>query len=127
MNVKIVSDFDAVLKRARESTFKNLGYIGGVTRKIAQNSIKIDPKPSAPGTPPHSRKGLLKKAILYVVDKDKQSVIIGPTANVVGPAAEPHEHGGEFRGQVYAPRPFMGPALTKTLTKIDSMWKNSIR
>lgn len=127
MNVKIVSNIEAVLKRAREGTFKTLGYIGGTVRKIAQNSIKIDPEPSAPGSPPHSRKGLLKKAIVYAVDREQQNVVIGPTVNVIGDAGSPHEHGGDFRGKPYPARPFMGPALDKLANNLDKMWKNSVK
>lgn len=127
MNVKIVSNIEAVLKRAREASVLNLGLFGGLVRKFAIQSIKIDPKPSAPGSPPHSRKGLLKKAIVYAVDREQQNVVIGPTVNVIGDAGSPHEFGGEFRGKPYPARPFMGPAKARAIPALDNMWKNSVK
>jgi phage gpG-like protein len=79
----------------------------------AQASIERSATPSAPGQPPHTRRGQLKRAIRYAADKD--GAVIGPLASMVGEAGAAHEFGGGFRGQDYPSRPFMAPALDREL------------
>lgn len=127
INVKVIDNMEAILKKMRIAALRNLGLFGGLTRKFAQQSIKISPKYSDPGSPPHSRKGLLKKAIIYAVDKEAQEVVIGPSANVIADAGHPHEFGGAFRGDIYPARPFMVPAMKRTIPAMDKIWANSIK
>lgn len=72
------------------------------------------PKPrrvSAPGQPPYSHTGDLRK-ILFAYDSPRQSVVIGPVKlNKSGSAPEVLEYGGNG---VQA-RPYMGPALWKEI------------
>ena len=127
MKIKTITDMEALLKKARAAAIRNLGLFGGLTRKFAQQSIKVSKDYASPGSPPHSRKGLLKKAIVYAVDKDQQNVIIGPSSNVIADAGHPHEFGGVFRGNTYPARPFMGPALNRADAATSQIWKNSIK
>jgi len=85
---------EAVLKRVRRASITNLGQAGAYIRGIAKKSIKVSPKPAPPGKPPHSRKGQLKRAILFAVEKVPGRVLIGPTATDVGRIGHTHEFGG---------------------------------
>lgn len=90
----------------------------------AQASVERSAEPSAPGEPPHTRRGQLKRAIRYAATKD--GAVIGPLESMVGVAAEAHEFGGGFRGQDYPSRPFMGPALERDLDNFAGDFTGSI-
>jgi hypothetical protein len=125
--VKTKDDFAKVVKAARKANIETLGHAGGYIRKVARHSIKQSPKPSAPGTPPHTRRGQIKRAILYAVEKDRQSVVIGPSAEIVGESASAHEFGGRYKRERFPKRPFMGPALKETQPQLPSMWSGSVK
>lgn len=90
----------------------------------AQSSIERSATASAPGTPPHTRRGQLKRAIRYNATKD--GAVIGPLASMVGEAGAAHEFGGGYRGQDYPERPFMGPALDRELDNFAGEFAGSI-
>lgn len=116
------------IKRAVDrSTFRNLGHAGGAIRLTARRSIRRGKKPSPPGSAPRTRRGQLKRAVVYAVRKDKQSVVVGPTHEIVGPSAMAHEFGGKFRGEQYDRRPLMGPALEKNLDRLPKLWAGSVK
>ena len=125
--VKTKDEFAKVVKAARKANIETLGHAGGYIRKVAQHSIKQSPKPSAPGTPPHTRRGQIKRAILYAVEKDRQSVVIGPSAEIVGDSASAHEFGGRYKRERFPKRPFMGPALKETQPQLPSIWSGSVK
>jgi hypothetical protein len=131
-----------------------LSRAGAVVRVIARRSMKQvgpDAPPSAPGTPPRSRKGLLKKFLYYVYDPTTEGVIVGP-ALLSGRRSIPvpalHEHGGTARvtarevrwrteqGQrvkeitkrrvvtSYPRRPYMQPALEKVIPRMPEFWRD---
>jgi hypothetical protein len=127
MATNVKNSFGRVKKAAKKAEFKNLGHAGATIRRIASRSIRMGKKPSASGTPPRTRKGALRKSILYAVDESKGSVIVGPSADLVGPVGGTHERGGPFRGGRYPARPFMVPALEKVIPQIPEMWRDSIR
>ncbi len=85
-----------VVKAARAGSVKSLGHAGGMIRLTARRSIKRSPTESPPGTPPHTRKGQIKRALRYAVEKEKQTVVVGPEAEVVGTSGKAHEFGGRF-------------------------------
>jgi hypothetical protein len=116
-----------VKNTAKKATFRNLGHAGAAIRLTARRSIKKGKRSSRAGQPPHTRKGQLKRSLRYAVDKDKGSVIIGPTYTMVGRSGMAHEFGGKFRGQRYPKRRFMGPALEKNTHKLSRLWADSIR
>ena len=127
--VKVRTRFDGrkVVKAARAGSVKSLGHAGGMIRLTAKRSIKRSPKESPAGTPPHTRKGQLKRALRYAVEKEKQDVVIGPEAEVVGTSGKAHEFGGRFRGGRYPKRSFMGPALEKTKERLPKLWAGSVK
>ena len=61
-----------------------------------------------PGTPPNTRRGLLKQSLLFGVEKQRQSVVIGPAESFIGTAMTAHEFGGIYRKRRYPKRPLMG-------------------
>lgn len=116
-----------VLMKAKIANIQNLGHAGGAIRKLARSSIRKRPTASVAGSPPHSRKGQLKRAILYAVDKRQEVVVIGPDVEIVGKSGRAHELGGRFRRERYPKRPFMGPALEKLKDRLPKFWTNSVR
>jgi len=96
IGVRVKTKFagERVVAKTRKASIKNLRQAGAYVRGIARKSIKVSPKSGAPGKPPRSRKGRLKNAILFDVEKNKQQVVIGPTATEVGRIGGTHERGG---------------------------------
>ena len=90
----------------------------------AQASIQRSTEPSAPGQPPHTRRGQLRRAIRY--DATKDGAVIGPLASMVGDAGAAHEFGGAFRREQFPARPFMGPALERELDNFVGEFAGSI-
>lgn len=129
IGVKAKTRFDAgkVQRRVKKASIESLGHAGAVIRLTARRSIRKRKGPSAPGTPPHTRQGQLRRAIRFAVEKREERVVIGPEYAVVGSAGMPHEFGGRFRGQRYAKRPFMGPALMKVKDRLPRKWAASVR
>jgi hypothetical protein len=123
------SRFDArkVRKKAEAGTFKSLNHAAAAIRLTARRSIRRSPKESAAGTPPHTRRGLLKRALLYKVDKGKMSAVIGPAYSIVGRSGSAHEFGGKYYGRKYPKRAFLGPALKVNKPRISRFWSASIK
>lgn len=111
---------------AEKAAFRNLGHAAATIRKTASESIQVAEGPSEPGTPPHTRRRQLKRAIKFDVGKSSETAVIGPEVSVVGEAGAVHEFGGEFRSQDYPARPFMEPALDNNLDRFASEWTGSI-
>jgi len=137
-------DGGKVRRAAKRGSIESLGHAGAAIRLTARRRIKKAPRargrdekgrfvsaggtiPSPPGKPPHTRRGQLKRAIVYAVEKERQDVVVGPDYAVVGPSAMAHEHGGRFRGARYEKRPFMGPALEKVRDRLPKKWAGSVR
>ena len=127
MKVQTRMDVQKVLRSVKRANIESLGHAGAALRLTARRSIRRSPNPSAPGTPPHTRRGLLRRAIMYAVDKYRQLVVIGPAYGMVGLSATPHEFGGKYKREHYNKRPFMGPALDKTKDRLPRHWAGSIR
>ena len=71
------------------------------------------------------------RQIFFVYEPQRRSVIVGPISNTGGVVTRLMEFGGtsrSSRGQTstYPPRPFMGPAMDKNLSKLPAMWRDSI-
>lgn len=130
------SFFDSakVQKQMDAATRRGFQTIGRETRKAARASLKVSNKPSEPGQPPHIRKGSpLRALMLYSYESTTKSVVIGPAA--LGAANTPPvlEFGGTVkpkrnrrgrprRPSKIKPRPYMGPALELTQTKIPDVF-----
>jgi len=94
VKVKVKGETGKVLRRAKAGSIKSLGHAGAYIRGIAKRSIKVSKDPAPPGHQPHTRKGRLKKAIFYGVERERQGVVIGPTVSSVGQIGHTHEFGG---------------------------------
>ena len=127
MKCKTRSHMGKVVAAARKASIQSLGHAGAAIRLAARRSIKRSPTASAPGRPPHTRRGLLKNAILYAVEPRQQSVVIGPDVGFVGTSASAHEFGGRYRKEHYPRRSFMGPALEAVRERLPRHWAASVR
>jgi len=127
MRIHTRDDVPKVLRQLRRANIESLGHAGAAIRLAARRSIRRSPKPSLPGTPPKTRRGQLRRAILYAVERHQQRVVIGPAYSIVGPSAMAHEFGGRFRHERYDRRAFMGPALEKVKDRLPRMWISSVR
>jgi hypothetical protein len=128
IGVKVTTETkpQAVTKAVEKAAFRNFGHAAARIRKDAVASIAKAEGPSPPGTPPHTRKRQLPRAIRFDNDRKKQEAVIGPRYSVVGTAGAAHEFGGEYRGQQFDERAFMFPALEKNIDRFASDWSGSV-
>lgn len=136
LSVKVENKLQKVEQAAEKAAFKNFGHAAASIRKDAIASIKDAPTgargrdaSSPPGTPPYthgkgSRGRRIKKAILYAADKE--GAVIGTAYSRFGTAGSPHEHGGSYKGQIFAERPFMFPALLRQAGRFAGSFAGSI-
>jgi len=153
MNIGMVTkqmffDTKAVTSRVDAAARKVLSKFGAFVRRGAKSSIRKRKRASAPGEPPSSHTGLLKKFIFFGYDRQRRSVVIGPqrlnqkvgdlpAGQAGAPAAL--EYGGTStvveglrrqrrkRRIRIAARPYMGPAFEQEKPKLAAMWRDSIR
>ncbi len=117
MTSSIVSDFRGIEKKVERGAKNAFARAAFALRKTAQQSIERQARPgdrARPGDPPKTRRGQLRRAILYAADSE--GAVVGPTARLIGYSAAVHEHGGERGGVQYPARPFMAPALEQEIT-----------
>ena len=124
--VRVEFDADAVKNAVRNGGVKALRQAGAYVRKAARHAVKKSPDASTKGTPPHTRQGLLKRSLLFGVEKQRMAVVIGPAYQFVGISMTAHEFGGTYRRRKYPKRALMGPTLKKTAPQISKMWANSV-
>ena len=107
-------DTAAVRGKIDADTRRVLSRFGAFVRTRARSSIRTRKKPSAPGQPPSSHAGDLKRLIFFALDPAATSVVIGPLRFRKGEAPALLERGGAVsrKGKTlrYRPRPFIGPA-----------------
>ena len=143
LKFKMFFNSPRVMAAVDKGTRRVLSRFGAFVRQRAKSSIRKRKKPSAPGSPPSSHSGLLKKFIWFSYEPNRRSVVIGParlSGNNRGDAPSLLEYGGLLRrgyaGQgrrkrksraYIRARPFMGPAFEKEKTQLSSLWKNSIK
>ena len=127
MKCRIEFDETRILIAVKSGNITALRRAGAYIRKAARNRVTQSSNASAPGTPPHTRQGLLKNSILFGVEKQRQSVVIGPAEKFIGTAMKAHEFGGVYRKRRYPKRPLMGPTLQATASKLPSLWEKSVK
>jgi len=125
--IRVVFDSDAVRNAVRKGGVKSLRQAGAYVRKAARHAVKKSPKASSAGTPPHTRRGLLKRSLLFGVEPRRMAVVIGPAYQFVGISMTAHEFGGMYRRRKYPKRALMGPTLQKTAPNISKMWADSVK
>ena len=121
-----------VINAVDRTTRRNLSRFGAFVRQRARSSIRTRKRISEPGQPPTNRTGLLKRNIFFVYEPGRRSVVIGPALlNSSSGAPELLEHGGSVirKGvhMTYRPRPYMGPAFEEEQSKLEKLWRNSVR
>jgi hypothetical protein len=119
--------FQRVLRKASQAHIQNLGHAGAAIRLAARRSIRSRKGPSPAGQPPNTHTRRLPRAILYAVESERGIVVIGPSVELAGTVGRAHEHGGRYKREVYAPRPFMGPALAAVAPRLPRLWAGSVR
>ena len=127
MKSGIEFDEAGLLARIAHATKDILKRAGAYVRSVARRKVSVSPKASAPGRPPHSRRGLLKRAILCGLDRNGKSVLAGPGFNFTGESAAAHEFGGRYRRERYPKRPLMGPSLKESAPHIARMWNGAVK
>ena len=127
LQVRTRSDIPKVIRKVRRANIESLGHAGATIRLTAKRSIRKSPNPAEPGTPPKTRRGQLRRSIRFAVEQNKQRVVIGQDHRLVAQSARAHEFGGRYRRERYPKRPFMGPALTKTQSRLPRHWAGSVR
>lgn len=125
--VRVEFDPDAVKRAVKRGSTESLKQAGAYVRKSARNSVKKSKHSSIAGTPPHTRRGLLKRSLLFGVEPRRMAVVIGPAFKFVGISMTAHEFGGMYRHRKYPKRPLMGPTLQKTTPQISKLWANSVK
>lgn len=141
VSVDMFFDTDRIKRAASAATRRNLSKAGAFVRTAARSSIRKRKAISAPGQPPSSHTGLLRKFIFFGYDAARKTVVVGPMRlnQKIGAAPEALEHGGpstvvsgrrnrrrKRRIRIKA-RAFMGPAMQKELPKFHGLWANSVK
>lgn len=127
MRQEIEFDSDGLAARAAKASLEVLRRMGAYVRRVAQSKVRQSPNPSHPGEPPHTRRGALKRGILFGVDKTANSVVIGPSFRLVGTSMAAHEFGGGYKRERYPKRPLMGPSLRESAPHLARMWENAVK
>lgn len=132
----------AVMSAVDRAARRVLSKFGAFVRTAARSSIRARKAPSAPGQPPSSHTGKLKRGIFFAYEPEKKNVVIGPARFASGPGDAPAalEHGGTStlvrsarrRGarrktQQVRARPFMVPARDKVQRAHPQLWKDAVR
>lgn len=113
---KTFFDRKAVTDAIDRATKAALSKFGAFVRQRAKTSIRKRKAISAPGSPPSSHEGSLKRLIYFGYDAVRQSVVIGPVPKTGGAEAPALlEYGGTGKRGTYAARPFMRPAFAAEL------------
>jgi hypothetical protein len=134
-------DRSAVTSRVDRATRRVLSKVGAFVRTAARSLIRPRKAVSAPGDPPSSHNGKLRKGILFSFEPAKKTVVIGAARFAAGPGDAPQalEHGGTStlvasarrrgrnRTQQVRKRPFMQPALVSVQDEHPKLWKDALK
>lgn len=131
--LKLFFDAEKVKRALDRGARRGLARYGGFVRTVSRRSIKNRRKSSAPGKPPSSHTGLLRRFIFFFYDLPSRSVVIGPTPiNSPGEKGIPErlEKGGTVnrgsRSVYYPPRPYMGPAAEEANKRLKDFFEGVV-
>lgn len=127
MNHEVEFDANGLVARAAKASVDVLRRMGAYIRRAAQSKVRQSRNPSQPGEPPHTRRGALKRGILFGVDRRTNSVVVGPSIRFVGTSMQAHEFGGGYKRERYPKRPLMGPSLRESAPHLAKMWENAVK
>jgi hypothetical protein len=127
-------DADAIAQATDRARDKWLMTAGAMIRRTAQRSMKRRQGPSAPGTPPNSHVGTLRRLIFFAHDKANDTVVAGPVGFPLGSTtgAAVVTLGGSFTRRdgvtsEFPARPLMQPAYEERREDILNAWRNTVR
>ena len=130
MKIKTEVHTKRVKKATEKMAFNNLSHAIASISRAAKKSIKRSKSTAAAGQPPHTRRGVIRRAIRYVAGKSyhptKQGAMAGPLASVAGQSGSAHEFGGEYMGEQFPERSFMQPALREAIPRFAGNWRGSL-
>ena len=127
MNHEVEFDADGLVARAAKASVDVLRRMGAYIRRAAQSKVRQSRNPSQPGEPPHTRRGALKRGILFGVDRRTNSIVVGPSVRFVGTSMQAPEFGGGYKRERYPKRPLMGPSLRESAPHLAKMWENAVK
>ena len=127
MNHEVEFDADGLVARAAKASVDVLRRMGAYIRRAAQSKVRQSRNPSQPGEPPHTRRGALKRGILFGVDRRTNSVVVVPSVRFVVTSMQAHEFGGCYKRERYPKRPLMGPSLRESAPHLAKMWENAVK
>ena len=127
MSHEVEFDADGLVARAAKASVDVLRRMGAYIRRVAQSKLRQSRNPSQPGEPPHTRRGALKRGILFGVDRRTGSVVVGPSIRFVGTSMQAHEFGGGYKRERYPKRPLMGPSLRESAPHLAKMWEDAVK
>jgi len=130
-----------VQRKKDRATKRVMTRFGAFVRVSARSSIRKRKKSAAPGKPPSSHVGSLRRLILFGYDASRRSVVVGPLPFTALTKDQPRtlEQGGgsqvvtfrnrkKERKRVFVKaRPFMGPALQRELPQLPRLWRDAVR
>jgi len=125
--VRVEFDPETVKQAVEKGGRQSLKQAGAYVRAAARHVVRRSKHASTAGTPPHTRRGLLKRSLLFGVEPRRMAVVIGPAFKFIGLSMTAHEFGGMYRRRKYPKRPLMGPTLQKTAPQISKLWADSLK
>ena len=127
MNHTVEFDADGLVALVAKASVDVLRRMGAYVRTVARRKVGSGKGASPPGSPPNSGTGALKRGILFGVEKQERTVLIGPSARFVGTSMVAHEFGGKYRRERYPKRPLMGPSLQESAPHLASFWQDAVK
>ena len=98
LTVRLGFGDEPLLGAVKYASRKAMRAAAAYVRRVAVNSVHRSKRASAAGTPPNTRRGLLRSSILFGVEPDGRSAVIGSAKSFVGISMTAHEFGGMYRG-----------------------------
>ena len=120
-------DPDGLVARVTRASLEALRRVGAYVRTVARRKVRTSPKASLPGQPPNTRRGALRRGLLFGVEKGGERVLVGPGFRFVGTSMAAHEFGGGYRKERYPRRPLMGPSLRESIPHLARMWRDAVK
>ena len=88
---------------------------------------EVQKRPAAPpGSPIHTHTGMARDSMLFGVQPQRESVVVGYSADKFDQLGELHEFGGTRGSARYPARPVMQPTLDKLTPQLPGLWRNAI-
>lgn len=128
-----------VVRAVDRAKRQSLSKAGAFIRRSAKSSIRKRKRISAPGSPPSSHEGSLRRLIYFGYDRQTDSVVVGPVGYKNSRVPSVLETGGStvvirrvggrlVRTKVkIAARPYMRPAYEKNKDLLPAQFRNSVR